>query len=84
MCAAIALKIYTWLYINDLLIKFEDGCDQPFFFGRVMPREQVNLTILRDFTVYMLLDFTVFRTFIHYVYSYIAFKLCTGVYIDRI
>jgi hypothetical protein len=30
------------------------------FLGRVMP---LNLTILRDFTVYMLLDFTVFRTF---------------------
>jgi hypothetical protein len=38
MCAAIALKLCTWLYIYDLQFKFEDGCYRPFF-GRVMPLE---------------------------------------------
>jgi hypothetical protein len=31
ICAAIALKLCTWLYINNLQIKFEDGCYQPIF-----------------------------------------------------
>jgi hypothetical protein len=38
MCAAIALKLCTWLYIYDLQIKFEDGCYRPIF-RRVMPLE---------------------------------------------
>jgi hypothetical protein len=38
MCAAIALKLCTWLYIYDLQIKFKDGCYWPIF-GRVMPLE---------------------------------------------
>jgi hypothetical protein len=38
MCAAIALKLYTWLYTYDLQIKFEDGCYRPIF-RRVMPLE---------------------------------------------
>jgi hypothetical protein len=120
LCAAIALKLCTWLYIFDLQIKFVDGCYRPIL-GRVMPLElshfmgfysfpdffsqcvqllhlnfvhgfismtyrsiwrwllstnfleelcPLNLVILRDFTVYMLLDFTVFGTFFHNVYSY--------------
>jgi hypothetical protein len=36
MCAAIALKLSTWLYMYDLQIKFEDGCYRPIF-RRVMP-----------------------------------------------
>jgi hypothetical protein len=36
MCAAIALKLSTWLYMYDLQIKFEDGCYQPIF-RKVMP-----------------------------------------------
>jgi hypothetical protein len=36
MYAAIALKLYTWLYMYDLQIKFEDGCYRPIF-RRVMP-----------------------------------------------
>jgi hypothetical protein len=39
MCAAIALKLCTWLYINDLQIKFEDGCYRPIF-RRVIPLEE--------------------------------------------
>jgi hypothetical protein len=38
MCAAIALKLCTWLYNYDLQIKFEDGCYRPIF-RRVMPLE---------------------------------------------
>jgi hypothetical protein len=38
ICAAIALKLCTWLYIYDLQIKFEDGCYRPIF-RRVMPLE---------------------------------------------
>jgi hypothetical protein len=40
MCAAIALKLCTWLYIYDLQteIKLEEGCYRPIF-GRVMPFE---------------------------------------------
>jgi hypothetical protein len=38
MCAAIALKLCTWLNIYDLRIKFKDGCYQ-LNFGRVMPLE---------------------------------------------
>jgi hypothetical protein len=47
MCAAIALKLCTLLYINDLQIKFKDGCYCQII-GRVMP---LNLANLRDFTV---------------------------------
>jgi hypothetical protein len=36
MCAAIALKLCTWLSMYDLQIKFEDGCYRPIF-RRVMP-----------------------------------------------
>jgi hypothetical protein len=38
MCATIALKLCTWLYIYDLQIKFEDGCYRPIF-RRIMPLE---------------------------------------------
>jgi hypothetical protein len=38
MCAAIAMKLCTWLYNCDLQIKFEDGCYRPIF-RRVMPLE---------------------------------------------
>jgi hypothetical protein len=38
MRSAIALKLFTWLYIYDLQIKFKDGCYQPIL-GRVMPLE---------------------------------------------
>jgi hypothetical protein len=43
MCAAIALKLYTWLYIYDLQIKFEDGCYPPIL---------EELCPLRDFTAF--------------------------------
>jgi hypothetical protein len=38
MCAAIALKLCTWLYIYDIQIKFEDDCYW-LIFGRVMALE---------------------------------------------
>jgi hypothetical protein len=38
MCAAIALKLCTWLYIYALQIKFEDDCYRPIF-RWVMPLE---------------------------------------------
>jgi hypothetical protein len=46
MCAATALKLFTWLYNYDLQIKIEDGCYQPIF-RRVMPLEE--LYIFPDF-----------------------------------
>jgi hypothetical protein len=50
MCAAIVLKLCTWLYIYDLQIKFYDGCHWISF-----PLEEIlcpmNVAILRDFTV---------------------------------
>jgi hypothetical protein len=42
MCAAIVLKLCTWLYIYDLQIKFEDGCYRPIF-GRVMSLELIYI-----------------------------------------
>jgi hypothetical protein len=41
MCAAIPLKLCTWLYtyMYDLQIKFEDGCYQPLF-RKVMPLQE--------------------------------------------
>jgi hypothetical protein len=38
MCAAIELKLCTWLYTHDLQIKFEDDCYRRIF-KRVMPLE---------------------------------------------
>jgi hypothetical protein len=38
MCAAIALKHCTWLYIYELQIKFEDDCYRPIL-RRVIPLE---------------------------------------------
>ena len=40
MCAAIVLKLCTWLYIYDLQIKFEDGCYRPIF-RRVLLLERI-------------------------------------------
>jgi hypothetical protein len=46
MCAAIALKLCTWLYNYDLQIRFEDACYR-LIFGRVMPLE--GFTVFRTF-----------------------------------
>jgi hypothetical protein len=37
MCAAIALKLCTWLYINDLQIKLKDGGYQAIFWESYAP-----------------------------------------------
>jgi hypothetical protein len=70
MCATIALKLCTWLYIYiyDLQIKFEDGPYRPIFWG-VIP---LNAAILKDFTVF--LDFSG-------MCAAIALKICTWLYI---
>jgi hypothetical protein len=41
MCAVIALKLCTWLYMYDLQIKFEDSCYRPILRG-VMPLKGFN------------------------------------------
>jgi hypothetical protein len=63
MCAAIALKLCTLLYIYDLQIKFKYGCYRPIF-GRVIP---VNLAIERNFTFFC--TFLSLDTDIHLIFG---------------
>jgi hypothetical protein len=63
--AAIDQTLNMALY-EGLTFKFKDGCYRPIL-EELCP---LNLTILRDFAVYILLDFSVFGTFLHDVYSY--------------
>jgi hypothetical protein len=60
---------FVRLYINDLQIKFEDCCYQPILLEEFCP---LNLTILRDFTVCMLVFYS-FRDFSPTICTAIAF-----------
>jgi hypothetical protein len=45
LCAAIAVKLCTWFYINDLQIKFKDGSLSTNFWKSYAP---LNLAIFRN------------------------------------
>jgi hypothetical protein len=73
MCAAIAHGLWL-ININDLQIKFEDGCYQLFFLEEFLLLE---LNHFKGKCNLHALDFTLLGTFFPQMYTAIALKLCT-------
>jgi hypothetical protein len=67
MCAAIALKLCTWIYVNDLQINFKDGYTRPIF-ERVTPLELSHFKGFCSFPDFFAMC------------AAIALKLCTWTY----
>jgi hypothetical protein len=81
MCAAIALKLCTWLYIYDLQIKMEDGWYRSIF-GKVMPLERILSVFRTSFSLHLifgtLLCHTQIQIKFEFDFSFPGFHLIFG------